>query len=338
MISIIVPVYNVEKYISKCIESIINQSVCDWELLLINDGSKDNSGSICDSYSENDKRIKVFHKINGGVSSARNLGLEKAKGDWICFVDSDDWVDTDFLANFLEIISNKTELAIQSFYNNYEINDKEELISLPNLNFTSNYSIVEWLEKTPKVHNGFIWHRIYKRSIIDQENIRFEEGISFAEDGWFFFKYMRNVQNIKMTSKSGYHYLIRNNSLTSTGKNIPAETLSRVLCGYIESLSQFCIPFDAKDKFSLFTKKYSWRLAESWFIKRGIYSKPYNAIYFNILDNIITKYRINNIPLRYFSLYCLTKTLKIKNISLRNNILKYITSYRELKRKIINYL
>ena len=91
-ISIIIPVYKAEKYINRCVDSILAQTFTDWELLLINDGSPDNSSSICDLYAARDSRIKVFHKENGGVSSARNLGLEKATGEWITFVDSDDWI------------------------------------------------------------------------------------------------------------------------------------------------------------------------------------------------------------------------------------------------------
>ena len=94
-ISVIVPVYNVEKYLTQCIESILSQTYQEFELLLIDDGSEDNSGSICDHYSNIDSRVHVFHKENGGVSSARNMGIEHAKGEWVCFVDSDDWIDKD---------------------------------------------------------------------------------------------------------------------------------------------------------------------------------------------------------------------------------------------------
>ena len=91
MISIIVPVYNVEKYLQRCIESILTQTETDFELLLIDDGSKDKSGLICDEYAQKDKRVNVIHKENGGVSSARNLGIEKANGEWMCFIDADDF-------------------------------------------------------------------------------------------------------------------------------------------------------------------------------------------------------------------------------------------------------
>ena len=96
-ISVIVPVYNVEKYLHRCVDSILAQTFTDFELLLINDGSKDSSGVICDEYAAKDSRVLVFHKENGGVSSARNMGLDNAKGEWISFVDSDDWVEKEYL-------------------------------------------------------------------------------------------------------------------------------------------------------------------------------------------------------------------------------------------------
>lgn len=101
-ISVIVPVYNVEKYLTRCIDSILTQTFTDYELLLIDDGSSDNSGKICDEYAKNDKRIRVFHKTNGGVSSARNTGIQEAKGDWLIFMDADDY----FLDNAFPFIFN----------------------------------------------------------------------------------------------------------------------------------------------------------------------------------------------------------------------------------------
>lgn len=104
-ISVIVPVYNTEQYLPRCIDSILSQSFTDFGLLLIDDGSKDGSGKICDAYAEKDNRIRVFHKENGGVSSARNLGLDNAKGEWVCFVDSDDELIRDGLEAMAEGIS-----------------------------------------------------------------------------------------------------------------------------------------------------------------------------------------------------------------------------------------
>ena len=103
-ISIIVPVYNVEKYLNRCLDSIINQSFINFELILINDGSTDKSGKICDKYAQIDKRVRVIHKKNEGVSLTRNLGINIAKGDYITFIDSDDWIEQDFLKKAIEYI------------------------------------------------------------------------------------------------------------------------------------------------------------------------------------------------------------------------------------------
>ena len=96
VLSVIVPVYNSKEHLSRCIDSILSQSFSDFELLLVDDGSKDGSGAVCDAYSEKDSRVRVFHKENGGVSSARNVGIENADGQWLTFIDSDDWIEEDF--------------------------------------------------------------------------------------------------------------------------------------------------------------------------------------------------------------------------------------------------
>lgn len=105
-ISCIVPVYNVEKYLRRCVDSILNQTFTDFELILVDDGSLDNSPAICDEYAVKDSRIKVIHKVNGGVSSARNVGLDVAKGEWICFVDSDDLIEADYMQKMYEAAIN----------------------------------------------------------------------------------------------------------------------------------------------------------------------------------------------------------------------------------------
>lgn len=115
LISIIVPVYNVEGTLNRCIDSILNQTFSDWELFLIDDGCTDKSGKICDEYASKDGRIKVFHKENGGVSSARNVGLDNAKGEWITFCDSDDFVYSDWLKNYVDNISEGIDLICQAF-------------------------------------------------------------------------------------------------------------------------------------------------------------------------------------------------------------------------------
>lgn len=112
-ISVIVPVYNVEKYLHRCIDSILAQTFTDFELLLIDDGSTDGSGAICDEYATKDNRVRVFHKENGGVSSARNLGLDNMRGGYLTFVDSDDWVDSTYLGELIEY--SDADLVVSDF-------------------------------------------------------------------------------------------------------------------------------------------------------------------------------------------------------------------------------
>ena len=127
LISIIIPIYNAEDTLNRCICSILNQTFYDWELLLIDDGSTDLSGELCDEYASKDQRIKVFHKKNGGVSSARNVGLDYAKGEWITFCDSDDFVCPNWLKNYTDNISDGIDLICQAFEDDktFELNNKK---------------------------------------------------------------------------------------------------------------------------------------------------------------------------------------------------------------------
>ena len=125
-VSFIIPVYNAEKCLSKCLESIVSLSFIDWEVIIVDDGSKDSSAAICETYAEKDSRIKLFHKINGGVSSARNFGLEKASGEYVTFVDSDDFVNEDYLSFF-----NGKEVNEDVVFSSYRLVNGEEKNKIP---------------------------------------------------------------------------------------------------------------------------------------------------------------------------------------------------------------
>lgn len=160
-ISIIVPVYNAEKFLVRCIDSILAQKYKNFELLLIDDGSKDSSGHICDLYAEKDARIRVFHKENGGVSSARNLGLEKAKGEWITFCDSDDYVKDFWLDNFIKNIDATTDFVCQGYEASNAISGK----CLIGVKAEANAELI--LEKIN--HNdllGYVFTKIFRKNII----------------------------------------------------------------------------------------------------------------------------------------------------------------------------
>lgn len=210
MISIIVPVYNVEKYISKCINSIINQTITDWELILIDDGSKDKSGLICDQFAINDTRIKVIHKDNEGVSKARNIGIDNANGEYICFIDSDDWIDSTFLEDF------KTKEFKCDFYISgalYDTYNKVYSYKKYNKIFCKDKtSIRDEAFKQDLISNGYPWGKLYKTIIIKNNKLRFNENLTINEDHIFVFEFLSYINNLYITNSAGYHYTVFDDS------------------------------------------------------------------------------------------------------------------------------
>ena len=200
LISIIVPVYNAEKTLKRCVDSIINQIYTNWELLLIDDGSKDNSGRICDEYSLKDNRIKVFHKQNGGVSSARNLGLNKAKGEWISFVDSDDWIFND------TSIDDKSLIGDLVVFNSC-IFDKNKGFIYPDI---FKYDLYEYGDNMKNeiekyLHYSILrtpWGKFFRKDIID--NLRFDINIRIGEDTLFMLHYIGKCNSISINKKVYY--------------------------------------------------------------------------------------------------------------------------------------
>ncbi len=211
LISIIVPVYNVEKYIEKCINSITNQTYKKIEIILIDDGSTDGSGKMCDEYALMDKRVKVIHKENAGVSSARNLGINMANGEWISFVDADDWLDSDFCEKlYNEAITNEKLDIISSGYNRVystkqeKINCKIERIK---------YSAQEYFIKLLNVQNGygFCHMKLIRRECI--KDIKFHEDIEVGEDALFNMELVKNIREVLILGQALYNYRFNNNSL-----------------------------------------------------------------------------------------------------------------------------
>lgn len=210
LISIVVPVYNVEKYLSRCIDSILKQSYENFELLLVDDGSTDNSGKICDYYKSLDSRIYVFHKKNGGVSSARNLGIKEAQGVFVTFVDSDDWLDTDYLKNF------RIESISADFYISgalYDINGKPfSQKTYIEENASSINSIVSVFFEQGLKNNGYPWGKLFSLKIIRDNNLFFDEELTINEDHVFIFGYYLLIHSLYLTNNAGYHYLVNDNS------------------------------------------------------------------------------------------------------------------------------
>ncbi|MGN1221356.1 MAG: glycosyltransferase family 2 protein [Candidatus Cryptobacteroides sp.] len=205
-ISVIVPVYNSEPTIRRCVDSVLAQTFTDFECLLIDDGSKDKSGEICDEYATRDSRIRVFHKENGGVSSARNVGLDNADGEWIAFVDSDDWVGEKYLEPFL--YHSDADIVVMAGYFNC-LPDNIEEISLPGLLScrTVEDVIARYLDnpiiKTP-------WAKLFKHKFLI--DIRFNEKLRIGEDVSLVCDYMSQVSRVAIVDfnqfgqSAGYFY------------------------------------------------------------------------------------------------------------------------------------
>lgn len=221
-ISVIIPVYNVEKYLEQCIDSVLCQSYSDFELLLINDGSTDNSGVICDQYATKDARIRVFHKTNGGVSSARNLGIKKAIGEWIAFIDSDDFVADLFLYDFTENLTTCTDLIIQGI-KRYSVDIKifyefDHIIKTNKVEFLNNFKIIPYFFGPVS--------KLYKKDIIRKHNLQFDISKSYAEDTIFNLDYLYWCANdIILLNKNNYYYRNTPDSLSTQKLNF-AERLT----------------------------------------------------------------------------------------------------------------
>lgn len=221
MISIIVPVYNVEQFLPKCLDSIRNQSYGNLEILLIDDASTDRSGRICDEYAEKDRRIRVFHTKNRGLSAARNLGLDEAKGEWIGFVDSDDWIEADMYECLLkraeEAGADIVECGIYSEYANNTVEEKREIFKV-----TGTEAVRLLLDS--KLCN-MVWNKLYKRDSFI--SIRFPADRIY-EDIATTYRVFAGAARVCSIEACKYHYVKRSGSLsrTKTMKNLTDYWLS----------------------------------------------------------------------------------------------------------------
>lgn len=208
-VSIIIPVYNVEKYLERCINSVSNQSYTDIEIILVDDGSTDNSGMICELHAKKDSRIKVIHKKNGGLSDARNAGVAIASGQWISFIDSDDWIEEYFLENLVkEAEKNQCEIVGCSYRKVFEDSEYYSVDNRYNLRIYENDEIMSNLidNKIQQV----VWNKLYKRSLL--EGIFFEKG-KYHEDEFWSYQVLAKVSRYVEIDYVGYNYLQRANSI-----------------------------------------------------------------------------------------------------------------------------
>lgn len=224
LVSIIVPVYNAEKYLNRCVDSILSQAMTDFELLLIDDGSKDNSGRICDEYATKDARVRVFHKPNGGVSSARNLGLDNAIGKWITYVDADDRCSCEYLEHLLAKTDEETDLILSYAVVCDSLSETAEAYPEYRVNATN----FERLFVDSDMHwHTSPWAKLYRASIIYENGLRFNELMHIGEDADFLFSFMLITDKIYVSSGTDYYYTCDvSGSLTKRINTIDSELAS----------------------------------------------------------------------------------------------------------------
>ena len=220
-VSIIIPVYNAENTVGRCIDSILNQDYTDFELLLVNDGSSDGSGAICDAYAARDSRIRVFHQANSGVSASRNLALDHAKGMYLQFLDSDDWITTDATGSLVQAMEDgPCDMVISDFYRvvGDRVSQKGD-IEDDGILSREEYA-ARMMENPADFYYGVLWNKLYRRSIVEKHHLRMDPQISWCEDFMFNLEYIRHAEHFRAIQIPIYYYVKTKGSLASQSMSI----------------------------------------------------------------------------------------------------------------------
>lgn len=315
ILSIIVPVYNVEKYIRNCIDSILNQAFKDFELILVDDGSLDNSGKICDEYTLVDSRIVVVHKKNGGASSARNVGLDIARGKYITFVDSDDSIAWDTYDYNINILINDETIDILQFPTLYiDGKTKKMMSSTDELILTKeNQLLHSYLDGRLL---GAVWDKIFRRDLFD--NVRFPEGMVLGEDIYVLFCINHLVSCVYFSGNGVYFYHYREGSITKSVISFAKRRDSIILhiklielIMKIESLRKYKI-----DKIYDLSLYYIAAMLLSK-DKTILYLKAYNDIFFSFSDilysNLSLKKKLFVLGIKLFGMKAIVYLFYFKN-------------------------
>lgn len=269
-VSIIIPAYNAEKILSKCLDSILAQTYQSYEVILINDGSKDRTGEIADSYAAKDSRIKVIHKVNGGVSSARNEGLKNAAGEWVVFIDSDDWVEPRFLESFF--IGGTADLMVGG-YNTVGCHEVREA-SYDNVFVEDNRGLRELL-KAHITDMTFLcpWAKMFRNPILKESSMMFDTNMKIGEDTVFVWEYLNKCSSISLCEGQFYNYYTESSDFKyAIDEDVALYTIRRLVT-----------------PLNVLGKKYEWDISEA---------KDYIITYYTWLYKLYVKsrYTIKDIP------------------------------------------
>ena len=239
LVSVVVPIYNSEVFLDKCIQSIINQSYKNLEIILVNDGSTDTSGIVCDQYADNDDRIKVIHKSNGGLVSSRKTGLNLSTGDYILYIDGDDWIELDLVEHYIDqILKFKADIVVSSHIVNLEgrtdtyknslppgVYNKNQLKSIiyPKMLYTGNFSQFGIF--------SYSWGKLYRREILLENQLRVDEDITIGEDALCLYPTLLDANILVILEQPYYHYRQRADSLIKTLRTIEISKMEKVYNG-----------------------------------------------------------------------------------------------------------
>lgn len=215
LVSIIIPVYNVEAYLSECIESVIKQSYENIEIIIVDDGSKDRGGAIADEYANDDYRIKVVHQKNAGLSAARNTGIEKAEGEWLFFVDSDDFIEVDAVETLLETaIDNDAMVSMATYTTVSEKSGNRNRMHVTSQVIRNHEELAKYMLSEGKQF-CYVWLKLFKKEVF--ETARFAVGKKY-EDLYFLPDFIKIVESMAIVDKSIYNYRLRDSSIVFSGK------------------------------------------------------------------------------------------------------------------------
>lgn len=204
LISVIVPVYCAEQYLGRCVDSLLCQTHTNLDIILVDDGSSDNSGEICDAYAEQDGRIRVIHQTNTGPGAARNKGIEAAEGDFLCFVDADDYVGKDYINNFVEGLGAEVDMVFQGMC---AIHGEDIRHKVPQAKLYRQRELTEGIaDINTFAMFGYIWNKLFRRSLIIKNGLKFRLDISLSEDRIFALEYLRYARQMQVVAAAAYFY------------------------------------------------------------------------------------------------------------------------------------
>lgn len=322
-ISFIVPIYNVEEYLERCLDSICNQTYQNIEIILVNDGSTDKSEEICKKYLLKDKRIKYIKKNNGGVSSARNVGIENTTGEYICFVDSDDYINEKFAEIFLNVLLCKnSDIVICDYEKVFRLeNIQKNILNLENVYNVDSINVISDLLEIPRkgIITNHMWNKIFKKELFD--NIRFPQGKNFEDIGVFYLL-VNKAKNISVIPNKLYYYYERKNSIMGT----LTEKSMRDKISIVNERHEFI----ENNYPSLIKKSESYILKNNIYIQKELIKKYgekviFNEMYCYLRNEILNNYDIKTLNVRERILLIFIKI----NDKLMLNMLRKILKKKE---------